>query len=84
MLTSPISIDRSITCMTYCVNVLYLLLDWRSVRGEQASEAFSLAVLLEKRSTSLLDRSSYTAGVRIPEQYLQREIMHYKYISPLH
>lgn len=63
--------------MTYCKNVFYLLLDWRSVRGEQASEAFSLAALREMKSTSLLERTSYTGGARIPEQYLQTELVLY-------
>lgn len=67
MLTCPKSIDRSVTWMAWCVNGLYLWLDWRLVKGEQASEAFSLVALQGKRSTSLLDRSSCTAGAWSPE-----------------
>lgn len=71
--TCPLSVDRSVKCLWECEDVSHLLWDWRRVRAEPASEASSSTALQGKRSTSLLDRSSYMGEAWIPERYLQRE-----------
>ncbi len=51
----------------------YLWLNWTPAGGAPASAAFSSAALQERRSTSPLDRTFYTAAVRIPELLPARE-----------
>lgn len=60
------------TAIFFLVFFFHLLLDWRPVRVEQASAAFSSVALQGKRSTSPLDRTSCRDATQSPKWSLEK------------
>lgn len=60
------------TAIFFLVFFFHLLLDWRPVRVEQASAAFSSVALQGKKSTSPLDRTSCRDATQSPKWSLEK------------